>query len=118
MGVYLTTTVSPAMLSPEGRPNMTITELAKPEFAELVAAKRDLIIPAVGHQNTATILESKFGLNSLFAQVSPLLRDGDTILVAIPLFRADAIRELSTAEIRSARFRYFVATVGLGKGAA
>jgi len=113
--VYITTAISPMMLpQPDaaGCHSMVVVEHEEHFFRDLIRIYRENgheIVGAVGHPNTASLLEAKFGLTSLANRVSITLEPGDRVLAAVPQFRPPESREFSDNEIRSAKFRYFEA---------
>ena len=113
--VYLTTTFTPAMLPRGFGGNLSVDEVSAEVFGRRLAdaAREGVLVPAVGHQNTAEILRRKFLLShSPFARVPVELARGDVVLAAIPQFRAGESREFTDDEVRNAEFRYFVIVVG------
>ena len=112
--VYLTTTFTPAMLPRDYCGAVHIEEVNEKVFGRHLelAARERVLVPAVGHQNTAEILRRKFLLSrSPFARVPLELARGDGVLAAIPQFRAGEAREFTDDEVRNAEFRYFVIMV-------
>jgi hypothetical protein len=111
MKIYLTTTFSPSMLPEWG--SVEVSEIPLARFQFEVRRAGDNLVPAVGHENTAGILEKQlegvvYRLPRLFNRINIVLEPGDMVLAAIPQFRADAAREFSDREIFEAEFRYFV----------
>lgn len=105
---YLTTTFSPSMLS--SGVTATVQEITEEKFASYLKVE---YVPAVGHENTAVLLQKKFGLaNVPFARVNITLNAGDVVLAAIPQFRLPETREFTDNEIASAKFRYFLIIAG------
>lgn len=106
---YLTTTFSPAMLS-DNHVVATVVEVSESQFQDDVhkALSEGELTPAVGHENTAALLQARLGLEkTLWARVNLTLNDGDVVLAAIPFFRAPESREFTDEEVRSAKFRFF-----------
>jgi hypothetical protein len=108
--IYLTTTVSPTMMNKQAG-QMNIREITEDAFAAILKSGEDINY-AVGHENTAKLLERRYGLQGVFNRVNLNLRLGDYVLAAVPLMRVDATRELTNEEIEKAEFRFFEAMVG------
>ena len=121
--VFITTTFTPSMLPP-------MFELPPQEHVAAVTAEVDhddvydllsrtepeQVRGAVGHENTARVIERLLGDAlpegvSLFARRNISLRAGDKVIAVIPQFRADKAREFTNEEISSANFRFFVTRV-------
>lgn len=114
MKIYFTSTINPAMLS-KGAESMTVRELDEEMFTSTLLSVKDELIPAIGHKNTAELLERVFHMENLFQRRNISLANGDTVLAAIPQFRVGEAREYTDEEIKKARFRFFEATADFQK---
>jgi len=106
---YLTTTFSPSMLGEKTKAIVEETDLST--FREVlgICIDNNNAVPAVGHQNTASLLARKLGIVSgIYRRVDPKLSAGDGVFCAIPQFRLPETREFTDEEIGRAEFRYFI----------
>lgn len=108
--IYLTTTISPAMLD-KSAGQMTIREITEDAFAAILKSGEEISF-AVGHENTAKLLEHRYELKGVFSRVNLCLGLGDYVLAAVPMMRVDSTRELTDEEINKAEFRFFEVLVG------
>ena len=108
--IYLTTTITPMMLG-EHTSTITIREISEDAFTSIIDSG-DSITMAVGHENTARLLEQKYRIKNAFGRLNLQLKDGDYVIAAVPQVRFDKAREFSTEEVTKARFRFFEGIVG------
>jgi len=110
MANYLTTSISPMMLNSKSEKpiRMIIDEISRLiKFMEI-----ENYIPAVGHLNTAKIIQKKLGLTiTPFARINICLNHGDDVIAIIPQFRVEESREYTDKEIENTLFRYFLGRV-------
>jgi hypothetical protein len=101
---FLTTTFSPAMVSPglqfSGQElNLEEAKASLDAFGPLTSA--------VGHEPTACVLSALLERKVEFNRVNLNLKDGDCVLAIVPNFRASETREFTFEEVSSAGFRCF-----------
>ncbi len=115
MAVYVTTTFSPAMFASEVESiDPHFERISEENFATGIknALSYTEVVPAIGDENTAKLLQRKLNLDiELFNRTNIELRSGDSLLVAIPKFRAPQAREFSDEEIEKARFDYWLVVI-------
>jgi len=108
--IYLTTTITPVMLG-EDTSTITIREISEDAFRSIIDSEKEIIM-AVGHENTARLLERKYNIKNAFNRLDLQLKNGDYVIAAVPQIRFDKTREFSLEEVTKARFRFFEGIVG------
>ena len=110
--IYLTTAISPLMIKENSLEMMGISEISFERLKKIFKQNETIIFPAIGHENTARILEkileTKRDLfNRLYVKdyfSIELDLENDCILCIIPKFRVNESREFTTEEVMSAGF--------------
>ena len=108
--LYISTTISPAMLNADFRPVMEIHEVNFDVGKEIIKTAY-YTTGVVGHENTAEELSELLNMKKekLFGRESLSLKVGDRVVAFIPQFRAPKAREFTDLEIKSTSFRVFYA---------
>lgn len=119
--LFVTTAISPMMINTELTMSIQEFKNTKVSMAGIDAAIESAgfeIVPAVGHEVTAKVLEPIVAWNfpsinglKLFNRVNINMEEGDQVLAIIPSFRANEAREFTLEEVESAGFRIFMAKV-------
>jgi len=112
MAAYVTTTFTVNML--QGSCKAKFEQLSEREFAQQLKELMEtaLVIPAVGHENTAQLLKRKLGITrELFNRRNLSIEPGEVVFVAVPKFRPPESREFTDEEIAGAAFTYWRVTI-------
>lgn len=103
--VFLLNTFSPSMIE-EGQALIKLVD--EDWFTEQL---RKGFISAVSHKNTAEILSKRLDVPVEFNRENIQLRPYDIALIAVPQVRFDFAREYSSAEIQSAKFKFYLVMI-------
>ena len=114
--IYLTTTISPMMIKPScvGHgviASIEINEYTYNSFIRVLKEVTNEMTSAVGHENTAIVLNKLLPVEVKFNRINLELEVDDVVFAIVPQARADKAMEFSDEIIASSNFRYFIATV-------
>ena len=113
--VYLTNTFSPLMLEraeldEDGEFTAVRSIVTEIDFDDFMSGLSGGFISAVSHKITADIISGIINKDVVFNRVNLSLKAGDTVLCAIPQFRAEVAREFTRDEIGDS-FRFFIISI-------